>query len=39
MMVMGLWGCFQTMWDGSVSTNNTIGSGLEFGFPFGQTGD
>ncbi|MDR1991650.1 MAG: membrane protein insertase YidC [Mycoplasmataceae bacterium] len=39
MMIMGLWGCFQTMWDGTVSTNSTIGSGLEFGFPFGQTGD
>ncbi|MDR3330051.1 MAG: membrane protein insertase YidC [Mycoplasmataceae bacterium] len=38
-MVMGLWGCFQTMWDGSVATNAGIGAGLEFGFPFGQTGD
>lgn len=39
MMIMGLWGCFQTMWDGSVSTNATVGSGLEFGYYFGKTGD
>ncbi|MDR3257395.1 MAG: membrane protein insertase YidC [Mycoplasmataceae bacterium] len=38
-MIMGLWGCFQTMWDGSVATNSSIGAGLEFGFPFGKTGD
>ncbi|MDR0545957.1 MAG: membrane protein insertase YidC [Mycoplasmataceae bacterium] len=38
-MTMGLWGCFQTMWDGTITTNATIGGGLEFGFPLGQTGD
>jgi len=39
MMVMGLWGCFQTMVDPNVAQNSSIGVGLEFGFPFGTTGD
>lgn len=39
MMLMGLWGCFQSMFDPSVSQNSQIGVGLEFGFPFGKTGD
>lgn len=39
MMLMGLWGCFQSMWDPTVATNPTVGGGLEFGFYFGQTGD
>lgn len=39
MMLMGLWGCFQTMVDPTVAQNSTIGHGLEFGFPFATTGD
>ncbi len=39
MMLMGLWGCFQTMFDPTVAQNATIGHGLEFGFPFASTGD
>lgn len=39
MMLMGLWGCFQSMFDPTVSQNAVIGNGLEFGFPFGTTGD
>ena len=39
MMLMGLWGCFQTMVDPSVAQNSAIGQGLEFGFPFAHTGD
>lgn len=39
LMVMGLWGCFQSMWDSSVAANTTIGSGVEFGFGYGTTGD
>ena len=37
--VMGLWGCFQTTFDTKVASSTTIGSGLEFGFIFGTTGD
>ena len=37
--VMGLWGCFQTTFDAKVASSTTIGSGLEFGFIFGTTGD
>ncbi|MBP5256839.1 MAG: membrane protein insertase YidC [Mycoplasma sp.] len=37
--VIGLWGCFQTSFDPKVSTNTNIGSGLEFGFVFGTTGN
>ena len=39
MMLMGLWGCFQTMVDPTVAQNSAIGQGLEFGFPFAHTGD
>ena len=39
MMLMGLWGCFQTMVDPTVAQNSSIGQGLEFGFPFSTTGD
>ena len=39
MMLMGLWGCFQSMFDPAVAQNSAIGVGLEFGFPFGTTGD
>lgn len=39
MMLMGLWGCFQTMIEPEVAQNATIGQGLEFGFPFGTKGD
>lgn len=39
MMLMGLWGCFQSMFDPTVAQNSAIGVGLEFGFPFGTTGD
>lgn len=39
MMLMGLWGCFQTMIEPEVAQNSALGEGLEFGFPFGQTGD
>ncbi len=38
-MLMGLWGCFQSMADNTVSTDVNIGSGLEFGFNFGTTGN
>ncbi len=38
-MLMGLWGCFQTMADNTVATDVNIGSGLEFGFDFGHTGN
>ena len=38
-LVMGLWGCFQTSFDPKVSTNTSVGNGLEFGFMFGTTGD
>lgn len=37
--VMGLWGCFQSSFDPLVASSTTIGSGLEFGFVFGTTGD
>lgn len=39
MMLMGLWGCFQSMFDPTSAQNSAIGVGLEFGFPFGTTGD
>ena len=39
MMLMGLWGCFQSMIEKTVSQNSAIGKGLEFGFPFAHTGD
>ena len=39
LLLMGLWGCFQTMADPTVKTSTSIGSGMEFGFPFGTTGD
>ena len=39
MMVIGLWGCFQSMWDPTVATNSSLGNGLEFGFLYGTTGD
>ena len=39
MMLMGLWGCFQTMIEPEVAQNAALGQGLEFGFPFGSTGD
>lgn len=39
MMLMGLWGCFQSTFDKTVSHNATLGSGLEFGFAYGTTGD
>ncbi|MCF0217491.1 MAG: membrane protein insertase YidC [Malacoplasma sp.] len=39
LLLMGLWGCFQTMFDPTVKTNTTIGSAMEFGFSFGTTGD
>ncbi len=39
MMLMGLWGCFQSMADPNVAQNALIGNGLEYGFPFAQTGD
>lgn len=39
MMLMGLWGCFQSMIEKTVTQNAALGRGLEFGFPFAQTGD
>ena len=36
---MGLWGCFQSSFDSSIASSSNIGSGLEFGFNFGETGD
>ena len=39
MMLMGLWGCFQTMIDPKTLQNPSIGMGLEYGFPFGTTCD
>jgi len=38
-MVIGLWGCTQSMWDSSISSDPTIGQGLEFGYDPGTTGD
>ncbi len=38
-MLMGLWGCFQSMWDPTIATNSEIGQGLEFGFNYGTTGN
>lgn len=38
-MLMGLWGCFQSMWDPTIATQTALGQGLEFGFPFGTTGN
>lgn len=37
--VMGLWGCFQTSFDATVTTSTTLGCGLEYGFAFGTTGN
>lgn len=39
MMLMGLWGCFQTMIEPEVAQNTALGQGLEFGFPFATKGD
>lgn len=39
MMLMGLWGCFQSSFDKTVTQNTAMGSGLEFGFAYGTTGD
>lgn len=39
LFLMGLWGCFQSMIETELKTTVTIGSGLEFGFPIGTTGD
>ena len=39
MMLMGLWGCFQSMWDPRIAQNSTLGAGMEYGFAFGTTGD
>ena len=36
---MGLWGCFQSSFDPLVASSTSVGSGLEFGFNFGTTGD
>ena len=37
LLLMGLWGCFQTMIEPEVKTSLDIGSGLEFGFLTGTT--
>jgi len=39
MMLMGLWGCFQSMFDPTIAQNSAVGVGLGFGFPFAKTGD
>lgn len=39
LLLMGLWGCFQTLIDPTVKTSTVIGSGMEFGYAFGTTGD
>lgn len=39
LFLMGMWGCFQTMIEPELRTNVIIGSGMEFGFPIGTTGD
>ena len=39
LLLMGLWGCFQTMAEGETQTSVHLGDGLEFGFLFGTTGD
>ena len=36
---IGLWGCFQSSFDPTVASSTEIGSGLEFGFLFGTTGN
>jgi len=38
-VVMGLWGCTQTMWDSQVKTSTSIGEGMEFGFAAGTSND
>jgi YidC/Oxa1 family membrane protein insertase len=38
-VVMGLWGCMQTMWDGDIKTSPYVGQGFEFGYAIGTTGD
>ncbi|MGL5630279.1 MAG: membrane protein insertase YidC [Mycoplasmoidaceae bacterium] len=35
LMLMGLWGCFQTMAEPEVKSQLAMGSGLEFGYLFG----
>lgn len=37
LLLMGLWGCFQTMVEPEVKTQLAIGSGLEFGYLTGVT--
>lgn len=37
LLLMGLWGCFQTMIEPEVKTNLVVGTGLEFGFLTGTT--
>lgn len=39
LLLMGLWGCFQTMVEPETKTDVVIGQGLEFGYLWGQTGD
>ncbi len=39
LFLMGLWGCFQSMAETELRTDVALGSGLEFGFAFGTTGD
>ncbi|MGL5640586.1 MAG: membrane protein insertase YidC [Mycoplasmoidaceae bacterium] len=39
LLLMGLWGCFQTIAEGETQTSVILGNGLEFGYLFGTTGD
>lgn len=36
---MGLFGCFQTFFTPTLGIQTQLGSGFEFGFPYGTTGD
>lgn len=39
LLLMGLWGCFQTMVEPETKTDVILGQGLEFGYLWGTTGD
>lgn len=39
LILMGLWGCVQLIVEPWTSTNPKVGADLEFGFPYGTTGD
>ncbi|MDR3249792.1 MAG: membrane protein insertase YidC [Mycoplasmataceae bacterium] len=38
-VVMGLWGCMQSVWDTDIKTSPYVGQGMEYGYAIGTTGD